>query len=232
MSEQRRTALLQLAILLLIAPDPTAPTYASAFNGFACEARPLLARRLGQLLGTLLPSLADLFHFPQLPLTSLLDFPLSLLAVLTDFLGALLPSLMFLSSSLDGLASPAERQPLLSQIGPRHIVILTFALAATFSSSLSIVVEAFVSGIVGLTMMVIAYLSGDTTTYKFLISALDEPGFLNRLEHMITSSHLILIGLGSILVVLAPLVGLFDGDERILENFEAIFEGDRFLMIC
>lgn len=121
-------------------------------------------------------------------------------------LGALLPSLMFLSASLSGLESPAEREPLLTQIGPRHVITLTFALAATFSSGLSIIVEGLTTGIVGLAMVVFADLSGDATSYEFLVNALDEPAFLSRLEQMIVSSPLILIGLGSILVVLAPLI--------------------------
>ena len=121
-------------------------------------------------------------------------------------LGALLPSLMFLSASLDGLFSPAERKPLLTQIGPRHIVTLTFALSATFSTTCAIVVEGITTGIVGLAMVVFAYLSGDTKSYEFLVSAIDEPAFLGSLEQMIVSSPLILVGLGSILVVLAPLI--------------------------
>jgi RsiW-degrading membrane proteinase PrsW (M82 family) len=83
---------------------------------------------------------------------------------------------------------------------------LTFALAAAFSTTLSILVEGITTGIVGLTMVVFAYLSGDTASYDFLVNAIDEPAFLGSLEQMIVSSPLILAGLGTILVVLAPLI--------------------------
>jgi RsiW-degrading membrane proteinase PrsW (M82 family) len=121
-------------------------------------------------------------------------------------LGALLPSMMFLSASLHGLVSPVERKPLLTQLGPRHIVALTFALATSFSTTLSIVVEGITTGIVGVAMVAFAYLSGDKTTYEFLVNAIDEPAFLGSLEQMIVSSPVILVGLGSILVVLAPII--------------------------
>ena len=67
-------------------------------------------------------------------------------------------------------------------------------------------VSIFVYYLAGMAMVVFAYLSGDTKSYEFLVSAIDEPAFLGSLEQMIVSSPLILVGLGSILVVLAPLI--------------------------
>jgi RsiW-degrading membrane proteinase PrsW (M82 family) len=121
-------------------------------------------------------------------------------------LAAALASLLFLSATLHGLKWPAGRSPLSGELVPRHVLSLSAATSAAFSTALSLFFEGIALAVVFLVLLAWARFSGDAATVDRLLSAADDPAVLDRLEEMIVTMPLVAIGLGSLLVISAPAI--------------------------
>jgi hypothetical protein len=117
-----------------------------------------------------------------------------------------LASLLFLSVTLRGLVSPTERKPLSGRLLPQHTVLLSASLSATFSTLVALVAEGILLAIVMAIILLITRWFGDQLTLEMLEGIGRDPQTLSRLQDMIVRSPVALVGLGSILVFIAPAV--------------------------
>ena len=120
--------------------------------------------------------------------------------------GAWVTSLFFLSATLRGLTFPAGRVVLSGRLVPRHRVFLSMAIAASFSTGIALILEAM--ALVGLMTVMLATTrwTGDASTFDLLAGAAKDPQMLARLEELIARSPAALLGLGCILVFIAPAI--------------------------
>ena len=118
--------------------------------------------------------------------------------------GAWVTSQLFLSATLHGLLSPAGRKAMDGRLPPRHRVLLATSLSASLSATIAVFLESVaVIGLMTL-MLTTTQLVGDRSTFELLTEAAQDPQTLERLEEMITHSPAALLGLGCILVFIAP----------------------------
>jgi RsiW-degrading membrane proteinase PrsW (M82 family) len=120
--------------------------------------------------------------------------------------GAWVTSMLFLSATLRGLTSPAGRKALSGKLAPRHRVFLSTSVTASFSTAIALLLEGI--ALVGLMALMLAttQLLGDQPTFDLLASAAQDPQTLQQLEALITRSPAALLGLGCILVFVAPAI--------------------------
>jgi len=121
-------------------------------------------------------------------------------------LASSLSSLLFLSVTLRGLKSPVECEPLSGELLPRHIVFLSTAVSASFSTIVSVALEGIFLGAVMAVLLVVTRWLGDQLTLDMIEGIARDPETLRRLVELIVSSPVALAGLGCILVFVAPLI--------------------------
>ncbi len=121
-------------------------------------------------------------------------------------LAALLAALIFVAATLRGLRKPAERQPFLGRLGPRHAVFLSGLLSSVLSVGLALLLETVSVAIIAGLMIAAAHALGDTATYERLVSLAESPDAVNQLESLIGTSPIIFAGLVGIFSVAAPLI--------------------------
>ena len=121
-------------------------------------------------------------------------------------LGAALVSLWFLSATLRGLRAPVERAQLSRRLVPGHVVLLSTAVSASFSTVIALILEGvFIAGVMAVMLFTLRLL-GDLDTLALIQRAARDPETLARLEEMIVSSPVAMAGLGCILVFVAPAI--------------------------
>jgi hypothetical protein len=123
--------------------------------------------------------------------------------------GAWVTSLLFLSATVHGLVSPAGRKALTGRLAAHHRVFLSAFVSASFSTILSLVLEAVAFLAILAVMLATTHLIGDQSTFDLVMRAAEDPQALERLEESITRSPAALAGVGCLLVVVAPAIEEF-----------------------
>jgi hypothetical protein len=119
--------------------------------------------------------------------------------------GAGVASLAFLNLTLHGLHVPAERKPLLSgTLLPRHVVLLSVAISAVFSTLLSLALEGILIAIVIGILLAMTEWLGDASTLDLVRNLGQSSDTVQQLEAMLVQSPVALATLGCILVFVAP----------------------------
>ena len=117
-------------------------------------------------------------------------------------IAAALFSMLFLSATLHGLQ---RRQPEPSPPAQRHVVYLSTALGAVFSTGLALIAQLFLVVLTYLTALIVAYLLDASQLYRLLRNVIDDPAFLDQAETVALQSPWLLLGLAGFVVLVAPL---------------------------
>jgi RsiW-degrading membrane proteinase PrsW (M82 family) len=104
------------------------------------------------------------------------------------------------------LTAPEGRKALAGRLIPRHRVFLSTSLSASVSTATALILEAIALIGVMTVMLATSQLVGDESTVALLRDAAQDPETMERLEEMITRSPVALLGLGCILVFVAPAI--------------------------
>jgi len=120
--------------------------------------------------------------------------------------GAWVISLLFLSATARGLASPAGRDAPAGRLAAHHRVFLSASISASFATFMSLVLEAIALVSILAIMLATTRIIGDQSTFDLLASAAKDPQALARLEESITKSPAALAVVGCLLVLVAPAI--------------------------
>jgi RsiW-degrading membrane proteinase PrsW (M82 family) len=120
--------------------------------------------------------------------------------------GAWVTSLLFLSATARGLVSPAGRGAPAGRLAARHRVFLSASISASFSTVVSLVLEAIALVSILAIMLATTHIIGDQSTFDLLARAARDPQALARLEESITRSPAALAVVGCLLVLVAPAI--------------------------
>jgi RsiW-degrading membrane proteinase PrsW (M82 family) len=120
--------------------------------------------------------------------------------------GAWVTSLLFLSATTHGLTSPAGRHALTGRLASHHRVFLSASVSASFSTTISLLLEGIAFVAILAVMLATTHLIGDQSTFDLLARAAKDPQALERLEESITQSPAALAGVGCLLVFVAPAI--------------------------
>jgi RsiW-degrading membrane proteinase PrsW (M82 family) len=121
-------------------------------------------------------------------------------------IGSAATSLLYLATALRGLRMPAGRGALQGRLLPQHRLLLSASLASFFSTGSALLLEAIaLIGTMGV-MVAASQIVGDQATLDLLRELIRDPQALDRLEEMLGRSPVALVGLGAILVFIAPAI--------------------------
>ncbi|MBN1641853.1 MAG: PrsW family intramembrane metalloprotease [Anaerolineae bacterium] len=124
----------------------------------------------------------------------------------TIVVGAWAITQLYLSATLHGLTAPAERSALSGRLLPRHIVLLSSSIGASLSTALALLLEGIALLSTIAIMVATTQVIGDQATLDLLSDISRDPDVLDRLEALLGRAPAALVGLGAILVFIAPAI--------------------------